>query len=145
MKLEKYTTQELEFITSNVELLKRELQERHMKELDKFPFKVGDVIHTKDRNANYFIKIKKFYEKDEQVDIDEIIIREDGEFDAEVNECYAIGDIEWFRYVKVNDSNIFDNLLNITNKYYDDVQQLNDDTYQKIKNEIEHYERTQIN
>lgn len=140
MNFSKYTTKELEFITSNIELLKKELKKRHIKELDDFPFKVGDVIHTKDRNSNYFIKIKKVYEKDKQVYIDEIIISEDGTFDSDVNECYAIDNIEWFRYTKVEDSDLSDTLIKIIDKYNNDLQQLYDDTYLKLKNEIAPYD-----
>lgn len=46
MNISKYTTQELEFITSNVELFKKELEKRHIKESGKFPFKIGDIIHS---------------------------------------------------------------------------------------------------
>lgn len=141
MNLEKYSTQELEFITSNVELLKKALQTRRMKELDKFPFKVGDVIALKENNGgNYFIKIKKIDERHNQIYVDEIVIRHDASFDMDIDECFGINNVDWVRYAKIEDPTIFENLLNITNKYYDDVQQLNDDTCQKLKNEIEHYE-----
>lgn len=141
MNLEKYTTQELEFITSNVELLKKVLQTRRMKELDKFPFKVGDVIALKENNGgNYFIKIKKIDERHNQIYIDEITIRHDASFDMEVDECFGINNVDWVRYTKVEEPDIFENLFNIINKYDDDVQQLHDDTYQKLRTEIEHYE-----
>ena len=140
MNFEKYTTQELEFITSNVLLLKKELQILRIKELDKFPFKVDDVIHQKYNNGTNFIKIKKIDERNNQIYIDEIVIKHDTSFDLDVNECFSIYNIDWVRYDKVEDPDIFENLLKIINKYYDDVQQLHDDTYQKIKNEIEYYE-----
>lgn len=141
MNFEKYTTQELEFITSNVELLKKALQTRRIKELDKFPFKVGDIIALKENNGgNYFIKIKKIDERYNQIYVDEIVSRHDASFDMDIDECFGINNVDWVRYAKVEDPDIFENLFNIINKYYDDMQQLHDDTYQKIKNEIEHYE-----
>lgn len=140
MNFEKYTTQELEFITSNTELFKKVLQNRRMKELDNFPFKVGDVIHTGDDSGDYFIRINEIDKRNNKVSIDEIEIRCDTSFDVDVDEWFTIDDIEWFGYAKVEDPNVFENLLKVINKYYNDVQQLHDDAYQKIKNEIEHYE-----
>lgn len=141
MNFEKYTTQELEFITSNVELLKKELQKRRIKELNKFPFEAGDVIHTRNNyNCNYFIKINEIDVRNNEVSVDEIVIRKNGLFEVNDGERWGIDEAEWFDYTKIEDPTIFENLLNITNKYYDDVQQLNDDTCQKLKNEIEHYE-----
>lgn len=140
MNFEKYTTQELEFIVSNVELFKKVLQTRRIKELDKLPFKVGDVIHTENNSSNYFIKINAIDKINNKVSVDEIVIRNDGTFDVNDDERFGIDEVEWFGYAKVKDTNIFENLLKIINKYYDDAQQLDDNTYQKIKNEIEHYE-----
>lgn len=146
MNFSKYTTQELEFITSNVELLKKELEERYIKESDNFPFKSGDVIYTKSNDGNFLLKIKeidKRYNKvvaDEIAVVDEIEIRDDGTFDVYVDEWHDIDLTEWHKFVKIEDSEIFENLLNIIDKYNDEVQQLNDDVYLKIKNEISHYD-----
>lgn len=139
MNFEKYSTQELELIASNVELLKKELQ-RRIKELKKFPFEVGDVIHQKNDSSNYFIRINEIDKRNNEVSIDEIVIRKNGLFEVNDGERFGIDEAEWFRYAKIEDPTIFENLLNITNKYYDDVQRLNDDTCQKLKNEVEHYE-----
>lgn len=128
MDFSKYTTQELKFITSNVELLKQELEKRHIKELDDFPFKVGDVIHTEYNNDNFIIKVKEIYEGHGDIIADEIVIRDDGSFDAYVD--------EWYEYVKIEDDEIFENLLNIIDRYNDDIQQLNNDVYLKLKNEL---------
>ena len=86
MNFSKYTTKELEFITSNVELLKKELKKRHIKELNDFPFKVGDVIHTKHDNDNFLLKIKEIDKRNNNIVVDEIIIRDCGLFDAYVDE-----------------------------------------------------------
>lgn len=48
MNFSKYTTQELEFIISNFDDLKSELEKRNIIESDNFPFKDGDVIHVCD-------------------------------------------------------------------------------------------------
>lgn len=146
MNFSKYTTKELEFITSNVELLKKELEKRHIKELNDFPFKVGDVIHTKANDGNFLLKIKGIdnrYNKviaDKIAVVDEIVIRDDGTFDVYVDEYHDIDLTEWHEYVKIEDSEIFENILNIIDKYNNDLQQLDDDTYLKLKNEIAPYD-----
>lgn len=140
MNFSKYTTKELEFITSNVELLKKELKKRHIKELDDFPFKVGDVIHTKHDNDNFLLKIKEIDKINNNIVVDEIVIRDGELFEAYVDEWFDIDYTEWHEYVKIEDSEIFENLLNIIDKYNDEVQQLNDDTYLKLKNEIAPYD-----
>lgn len=139
MDFNKYTTQELEFITSNIESLKKELEKRNIRELDNFLFNTGDVIHSRRGNDNFLLKIKDIDKRNNNVVVDEIIIRDGGLFDAYVDEWYYIDTTYWNEYVKIEDSEIFENLLNIINKYNDDVQQLNDDTYLKLKNEIAPY------
>lgn len=140
MNISKYTTQELEFIISNVELLKKELEKRNIKESDDFPFKVGDVIHSKQCDDNFLLKINKIDKRNDNVVTDEIILRDDGTFDVYVEEWHSIEYTEWHEYLKIEDSEIFENLLNIIYKYNDDVQQLEDDTYLKLKNEIAPYD-----
>ena len=140
MNFSKYTTQELEFITSNVELLKKELKKRHIKELDNFPFKVGDVIHTKNDKDNFLLKIKEIDKINNNVVVDEISIIDGGLFDAYVDEWYNIDNTEWNKYVKIEDSEIFENLLNIIDKYNNEVEQLENNTYLKLKNEITPYD-----
>jgi hypothetical protein len=147
MNFTKYTTQELEFITSNIEFLKKELEKRHIKELDDFPFKVGDVIHTRNDKDNFLIKIKEIEKRNNNVVADEIIIRANGLFGFYIDEWFDINRTEWYEYTKIEDSEIFENLLNIIGKYNDevqqlndDMQQLNDDTYLKLKNEIMAYD-----
>lgn len=135
-----YTTQELEFIISNFDNLKREVEKRRIKELDDFPFKVGDVIHTKCDNNNFLRKIKEIDKINNNVVVDEIFIRDSITFDAYIDERYDIDTIEWHEYIKIEDSNIFENLLNIIYKYNDDLQQLDNDTYLKLKNEIAPYD-----
>lgn len=141
MNFAKYTTQELEFITSNIEFLKKELEKRRIKELDDFPFKVSDVIHSKYDNDNFLIKIKEIDKRNNNVVVDEIIIRDGVSFDAYVDEWYNIDNVEWCEYTKIEDSEIFENLLNIIYKYNHDVKQLEDDTYLKLKNEIAPYDK----
>ena len=155
MNLSKYTTQELEFIifhvyffeyvfiTSHVEFFEKELEKRYIAEFDDFLFKVGDVIHSKSDNDNFLLKIKEIDKRNSNVVADVIIIR-DNEcqlFDAYVDEWYDIVTTEWNEYVKIEDSALFENLLKIIDKYNDDVQQLNDDAYLKLKNEIAPYDR----
>lgn len=142
MNFSKYTTQELEFITSNVELLKKELEERYIKESDNFPFKSGDVILLNTGGDNFMLKIKEIDKRFNKVVADEIVIRDglDGLFDAYVDEWYDIEYTEWNEYVKIEDSEIFENLLNIIDKYNDEVQQLENYTYLKLKNEIAPYD-----
>ena len=140
MNFSKYTTQELEFITSNVELLKKELEKRNIKESDNFIFKTGDVIHSKHGNDNSILKIKKIDKRNDRVVVAEIVIRDDGRFNVYVEEWYSIEYTEWNEYVKIEDSEIFENLLNIIDKYNDDVQKLENDTYLKLKNEISPYD-----
>lgn len=140
MNFSKYTTQELEFITSNVELLKKELEKRNIKESNDFPFKSGDVIHSKQGNYNFIFKINKIDKRNDTVVTDEIILRDDGTFDVYVEEWHSIEYTEWDAYLKIEDSEIFENLLNIIYKYNDEVQQLEDDTYLKLKNKIAPYD-----
>ena len=140
MNFSKYTTQELEFITSNVELLKQELEKRNIKESDNFPFKPGDVIHSKDNDDNFLLKIKEIDKINDNVVVDEIAIRYYGSFDAYVDEWYDIDTTNWHEYVKIEDSEIFENILNIIDKYDDEVKQLKNDTYLKLKNEIAPYD-----
>ena len=140
MNFSKYTTQELEFITSNAELLKKELEKRNIKESDNFIFKTGDVIHSKHGNDNSILKIKKIDKRNDRVVVAEIVIRDDGRFNVYVEEWYSIEYTEWNEYVKIEDSEIFENLLNIIDKYNDDVQKLENDTYLKLKNEISPYD-----
>ena len=141
MNFSKYTTQELEFIISNFDNLKRELEKRNIKESDKFSFKSGDVIHSKQGNDNFLLKIKEIDKRNNNVVADEIVIRDGGLFDAYVEEWYSIEHTKWNKYVKIEDSEIFENLFNIIDKYNDDVQKLEDDTYLKLKNEIAPYDR----
>ena len=138
MDFSKYTTQELEFIISNFNDLKRELEKRNIKESDDFPFNVGDVTHLKRDNDNFILKIKEIDKRNNCITADEVIIRDDGSFDVYVDEWFDID--EFYNYVKIEDSEIFENLLNIIDKYNDEVQQLNDDAYQKLKNEIAPYD-----
>lgn len=140
MNFSKYTTKELEFITSNVELLKKELEKRRIKELDDFPFKVGDVIHTKHDNDNFLLKIKEIDKRNNNIVADEIIIRNCGLFDAYVDEWFDIDRTEWHEYVKIEDSEIFENLNKIIDEYDNTVQQLSDNAYLKLKNEIVAYD-----
>jgi hypothetical protein len=143
MNFTKYTTQELEFIISNFDDLKRELETRHVEELDDFPnftFEVGDIIHSKYNNDNLLLKIKEIDIINNSVVADLIIIRDRGLFGAYVDEWYDIDNTDWSEYIKIEDSALFENLLKIMDKYNDDVQQLNDDTYLKLKNEIAPYD-----
>lgn len=140
MGFSEYTTQELKFIVSNFEHLERELKKRQIKESDSFPFKVGDVVHTKNDGDNFFIKINEIDKINNNIFGDTIIIRRWGLFNASADEWYNMDNIEWHKYVKIEKSEIFENLLKIINKYDDDVQQLKNDTYLKIKNEIASYE-----
>ena len=140
MGFNKYTTKELEFITSNFELLKKELEKRHIKESDDFIFNVGDVIHSKHDNDIFLIKIKEIDKRNNNIVADEIIIRDGGLFDAYVDEWYDIDTTEWYEYVKIEDSKIFENLLDIIDQYNYDVQRLNDEAYFKLKNEISPYD-----
>lgn len=133
MNFTKYTTKELEFITNNIELLKKELKKRQIKESDSFPFKVGDVVNTKNNDDNFFIKIKVIDKINNNIIGDEIVIRDGGEFDAYVDEWYDMDRTEWQEYVKIEDSKIFEKFLKIIDKYNNDVQQLNDDAYLKLK------------
>ena len=140
MSFSKYTTQELKFIVSNFDDLKRELEKRNIKESDDFPFKVGDVVHSKRHDDNFLLKIKEIVKRNNTVVADEIIIRDGGLFDFYVDEWYDIDTTDWSEYVKIEDSEIFENLHNIIDKYNDDVQQLENDTYLKLKNEIAPYD-----
>ena len=138
MSFSNYTTRELEFIISNFDDLKRELEKRNIKESDGFPFNTGDVIYSKQGNDNFLFKINEIDKRNNNVIADEIIIRDGGLFDAYVDEWFDID--EFYNYVKIEDSEIFENLLNIIDKYNDEVQQLNDDAYLKLKNEIAPYD-----
>ena len=141
MGFNKYTTKELEFITSNFEFLKKELEKRHIKELDDFLFNVGDVIHSKQDNDIFLIKIKEIDKRNNNIVADEIVIRRDGGlFDVYVDEWYDIDTTEWHEYVKIEDSKIFENLLDIIDQYNYDAQRLNDEAYFKLKNEIAPYD-----
>ena len=140
MDFSKYTTKELKFITSNVELLKKELEKRHIKELNDFSFKVGDIIHTKHDNDNFLLKIKEIDKRNNNIVVDEIVIRDGGLFDAYVDEWFDIDRTEWNEYVKIEDSEIFENLSKIIDEYDNDLQQLNNDTFLKLKNEIASYD-----
>lgn len=140
MNFSKYTTQELESIISNFDDLKIELKKRRIKESNDFIFKIGDVIHTKWDNNNLLLKIKEIDKINNNVVADEIIIREYGSFDTYTDEWFDIDRTEWHEYVKIEDSEIFKNLLNIINKFDNDLKQLNDDTYLKLKNEIAPYD-----
>lgn len=57
-----------------------------------------------------------------------------------ITKKYDIDNIKWDEFVKIENFKIFENLLNIIDKYNDEVQQLNDDTYLKLKNEIAPYD-----
>lgn len=140
MNFNKYTTQELEFIISNFEDLKKELENRNIKDSDDFPFKVGDVIHLKEDYDDYLLKIKEIDKKRNNVIANEIIIRGGGTVDYYIDEWYDIDTIRWHEYTKIEDFEIFENLIDIIDKYNDDVRQLNDDVFLKLKNEIAPYD-----
>lgn len=137
MSFTKYTTQELEFIVYNFEQFERELKKRKIKDLDSFPFKVGDVVKAKHEDTIFLIKIKEIDKINNNIIADEIVIRDGGLFKAYIDEWYNTDNTEWHEYAKIEESEIFENLLEIINKYNDDIQQLNDDTYLKLKNEYE--------
>ena len=61
------------------------------------------------------------------------------EFYSYVDEWFDIDEF-YNHYIKIENSEIFEKLLNIIDKYNDDVQQLFDDTYLKLKNEIAPYD-----
>ena len=145
MSFNKYTTQELEFIISNFGDLKRELEKRNIKESDDFIFKTGDVILLNTGCDNFLLKIKEIDKRFNKVVVDEIVIRDDGLFDCYVDEWYDIDNTEWYEYVKIEDSEIFENLLKIIDKYNNDLQQLSDDTYLRLKNEIAPYDTGRTN
>jgi hypothetical protein len=145
MNFSKYTTQELEFITSNVGLLKKELKKRYIKESGNFIFTPGDVIYSKHGNDNSLLKIKKIDRRTDTVVADEIEISDYGLFNTYVDEWFDFDTTEWNEYVKIKDSEIFENILNIIDKYNDERKQLNDDVYLKIKNEISHYDNLKNN
>ena len=140
MNFTKYTTQELEFITSNIEFLKKQLEKRHIKELDDIPFKVGDVIHIRNDKDNFLIKIKEIDKRNNNVVVDEIIIRASWSFNLYINEWYNIDTTKWHKYTKIEKSEIFENLSNIIDKYDNDSQQLKDETYLKLKHEFAPYD-----
>lgn len=140
MNFSKYTTRELKFIISNFDDLKRELEERNIEESKGFLFKIGDVIYSKYDNGNFLLRIKEIDKRNNNIIADEIIIKDSGFFDSYVDEWFNINYNNWSEYVKIEDSEIFDNLLNIIDKYNNSVQQLNDDTYLKLKNEIAPYD-----
>lgn len=140
MNFSKYTTRELESIISNFGDLKRELEKRRIKESDDFIFKIGDVIHTKWDDNNLLLKIKEIDKRNNHVAAAEIVIREYGSFEAYDDEWFDIDRTEWHEYVKIEDSEIFENLLNIINKFDNDLKQLNDEAYLKLKNEIAPYD-----
>lgn len=133
MNFNKYTTKELEFIISNFGDLKRELEKRNIIELDNFPFKSGDVIYSKQDDDNFLLKIKEIDKRNDSVVVDEIVISGYGFFNTYVDEEYDINTTEWHKYVKIEDSEIFENILNIIDKYNDEVTQLKNDTYLKLK------------
>lgn len=140
MNFSKYTTQELEFITSNVELLKKELEKRNIKESNDFIFKTDDIILLNTGCDNFLLKIKEIDKRFDKAVVDEIIIRDDGTFDVYVDEWYDIEYTEWNDYVKIEDSEIFENILNIIDKYNDEMKQLNEFAYLRLKNEIAPYD-----
>ena len=140
MNFSKYTTQELEFIISNFGYLKRELEKRNIKESGDFIFKSGDVIHSKEGNDNFLLKIKEINKRYNNIVADEIVIRDGGAVNYYIDEWYDISTIDWHEYVKIEDSGMFENLINIIDKYNDDIQQLKDDVYLKLKNEIAPYD-----
>ena len=143
MSFSNYTTRELEFIISNFDDLKRELEERNIKESNSFPFKIDDIIYSKYDDDNFLLKIKNIDKENNSIIVDEIIIKDGGSFNYYVDVWFNIARInctEWHEYVKIEDSEIFENLLNIIDKYNDEVQQLNDDAYLKLKNEITPYD-----
>lgn len=140
MNFSKYTTQEIEFIISNFDDLKRELEKRNIKESDNFIFKIGDVIYRKCDSYNLLLKIKKIDNSNNCVIADKIIIREYASFDVYVDNWFDIDRTEWHEYVKIEDSQIFENLLNIIDEYDNDLLQLNDYTYLRLKNQIAPYD-----
>lgn len=140
MSFSNYTTRELEFIISNFDDLKRELEKRHIKESEDFPFKTGDVVHRKFNDGNFLLKIKEIDKINNNIIADEIVIRDIGLFDVYVEEWFDFKIMEWHEFVKIEDSEIFENLLNIIDKYNDEAQQLKNDTYLKLKNEIAPYD-----
>ena len=140
MNLNKYTTQELEFIISNFSGLKRELEERYIIESDDFIFKSGDVIYLKHGNENSLLKIKEIDKRNGTVVVDEIVISDYEFFNVYIDDKYNIDTTEWHKYIKIKDFEIFENLLKIIDKYNDEIQQLENDTYLKLKNEIAPYD-----
>ena len=137
-----FTTEQLKAIAAfGIDTIKEELEERLMiEDKNNFPFKTGDVIYTKCVDDNFLLKIKKIDKRNNNVVADEIILRDDGSFGFYNDEWYDIITTSCHEYTKIEDSEIFENLLKIINKYNDDLQQLFDDTYLKLKNEIAPYD-----
>ena len=90
-----------------------------------FLLRLGDVIHSKHDNDNYLLKIKEI-DKRNNIVVDEIVIRDSGLFDYYVDECFDIDTTDWSEYIKIGDSNIFENLSKIIDEYDNTVQQLSD-------------------
>lgn len=137
MNVKDFSTTELADILSNIENIKKELENRKENE-NKFLFNVGDVIYTKNKNNDYFILyIKEIDINNNNVVVDELVLRYSSTFDMFEDEWYYYNDIKWPEYTKIENSEIFNSIEDIINVYNKQIDDLTIKTYKELKTQID--------
>lgn len=137
MNVKGFSTTELADILSNIENIKKELENRKENE-NKFLFNVGDVIYTKNKNNDYFILyIKEIDINNNNVVVDELVLRYSSTFDMFEDEWYYYNDIKWTEYTKIENSEIFNSIEDIINVYNKQIDDLTIKTYKELKTQID--------
>lgn len=133
MEVKDFSTETLEDIVGNYETIKNELKKR--KENKKhFSFNVGDVIFCKNNVNDYFIlQIKEVDINNNNVVVDELILRNNGTFDMYEDEWYYYDETNWKEYTKMRNNQIFNSVKEVINEYNKKIDLIEETTYKELK------------
>lgn len=133
MELRDFSTKTLEDIVANYETIKNELKKRKANN-NNFSFNVDDVIFSKNNNNDYFVlQIKEVNINDDNVVVDELILRNNGIFDMFEDEWYDIEETNWKEYTKMRNNKIFNSLKEVINEYNKKIDFIEATTYKELK------------
>lgn len=133
MEVKDFSTETLEDIVANFETIKNELKKRKANK-NNFSFNVGDVIFCKNNNNEYFVlQIKEVDINNNNVVVDEFILRNNGTFDMFEDEWYYYDETNWKEYTKMRNNKIFNSLKEVIYEYNKKFDLLEETHYKELK------------
>lgn len=133
MNVKDFSTETLEEIVASIDTIKKELKKRKENE-NNFLFNVGDVIFTKNNNNDYFLlHIKEIDINNNNVVVDELVLRNSSTFDMFEDEWYYYDETKWNEYTKIENSEMFDSIEDIIYVYDKQIDDLTIKTYKELK------------